>query len=141
MTKALRMARVPDGGCCEGGFVTDGLLFTVTFILYRIALFCRCSGLKVVTVRVPEKCFRDLEQIEKEEKAERAQVVRKLLAAAIKQWKLKKASQLLADHKVTLRKAAEMAEVSYLEMLDLAADTGIDIGYSLSELERDLERI
>lgn len=95
----------------------------------------------MVTVRVPEKCFRDLEQIEKEEKAERAQVVRKLLAAAIKQWKLKKASQLLADHKVTLRKAAEMAEVSYLEMLDLAADTGIDIGYSLSELERDLERI
>lgn len=95
----------------------------------------------MVTVRVPEKCFQDLKQIEQEEKADRAQVVRKLLAEAIKEWKLKKAVELLREHKITLRKAADMAEVSYLEMWDLTAEADVDIGYSLSDLEKDKERI
>lgn len=92
-------------------------------------------------MRVPEKCFRDLKQIEEEEQAERAEVVRRLLARAIKEWKLKKATELLRQHKVTLRRAAKIAEVSYVEILDLVAKAGIDIGYSLSELERDIERV
>lgn len=79
--------------------------------------------------------------IEKDEHADRAEVIRKLLAKGIKEWKLKKAIELLREHKVTLRKAANIASVSYVEMLDLASKHGIDVGYSLEEMERDFRNL
>ena len=94
--------------------------------------------MKVITSRIPEKYFKDLEMIQKEEKIDRAEAVRRLLTKAISEWKKEKALTLLKDHKITIRTAASMAEVTYVEMLELAKD--IDIGYDLEELERDLER-
>jgi len=93
--------------------------------------------MKVITARIADENFKDLKLIEKEEQADRAEVVRRLLSEAIKRWKIKKALELLKEHKVTLRKAAAMAGVSYIEMLDLASEQKIDIGYSLEELEKD----
>jgi predicted HTH domain antitoxin len=94
--------------------------------------------LKVITTRISEEYFNDLEMIENAEHAERAEVIRKLLAKGIKEWKLKKAIELLREHKVTLRKAANIAGITYVEMLDLASKHGIEVGYSLEEMEKDL---
>lgn len=93
--------------------------------------------MKVITARIEDEYFEDLKRIEKEEQTERAEVMRKLLAKSIKDWKINKALDLLKEHKVTLRKAAKLADVSYVEMLDLASKEDIDIGYSLKELKRD----
>jgi predicted HTH domain antitoxin len=95
--------------------------------------------MKVVTVRIDEKDFKDIERIEKEEKTDRAEVMRKLLAKAISEWKLKKALELLREHKITIRKASKLAEVSYIEMMDLASRDGIEIGYTLMDLKKDLQ--
>ncbi len=97
--------------------------------------------MKVITARIPEKYLRDLKEIEREEHTERAEVIRKLLADAIKNWRQKKALKLLKKHKITIRKAASFAGLTYVEVLDLASREGIDIGYSLNELEMDLRRI
>ncbi len=94
--------------------------------------------MKVITTRISEKYFEDLEKIEKEEQADRAEVIRKLLAKGIKEWKLKKALELLKEHKVTLRKAANIASISYVEMLDFASKHVIDMGYSLEGVEKDV---
>ncbi len=94
--------------------------------------------MKVVTSRIPEKYMKDLEEIQKEEKIDRAEAVRRLLTGAIAEWKKKKALKLLKDHKVTIRKAASIADITYVEMLELAEKC--DIGYDLEELEKDLER-
>ena len=51
---------------------------------------------------------------------------------------VKKALELLKEHKVTIRKAAKLANVSYLEMVDLASKVDIKIKYSLSELRKDI---
>lgn len=93
--------------------------------------------MKVVTARIADEHFKDLKIIEREEQADRAEVIRRLLADAIKRWKIKKALDLLKGYKVTLRKAASVAGVSYIEILDLASEHKIDIGYSLEELEKD----
>lgn len=45
------------------------------------------------------------------------------------------------DHEITLRTAAKMADVSYVEMLELANEAGIDVRYTIADLERDLDRI
>ena len=93
--------------------------------------------MKVITSRIPEKYFEDLEEIQKEEKIDRAEAVRKLLIKAISDWKKERALTLLKDHRITIRQAAYMADVTYIEMLELARH--IDIGYDTGELERDLE--
>ncbi len=94
--------------------------------------------MKVITTRIEEKYFEDLKKIEKEEHTERAEVTRKLLASAIKEWKIKKALNLLKEHKITIRKATSIADVPYVEMLDLASKFDIDIGYDLKELNKDI---
>lgn len=93
--------------------------------------------MKIVTVRIDDKYFEDLREIEKDEQIERAEVMRKLLAKAIKEWKIKKALDLLKEHKITLRKAASIADVTYSEIIDLASKVDIDIGYDLKELRKD----
>lgn len=97
--------------------------------------------MKVVTARIEDDYFKDLKEIEKDEQTDRAEVVRKLLAKAIKDWKAKKALELLKERKVTIRKAAALAGVSYVEVLDLMAKAGIDTGYTLKDLGRDLEAL
>ncbi len=97
--------------------------------------------MKVVTTRIPNELFNDLRFVEEEEKADRAEVLRRLLADALKRWKIKKAVELLREKKATLRKAAAIAGVHYWEMLEIAALHGIEIGYTLKDLESDLERI
>jgi len=94
--------------------------------------------MKVITARIEDKYFEDLEMIEKEERTERAEIMRKFLAKAIKDWKIHKALELLEERKVTLRKAAKLADVSYAEILDLASKADIDIGYSLKDLRKDM---
>ena len=110
-----------------------------TFILYRIEYYCNGDSMKVITSRIPERYSKDLEMIQKEEKIDRAEAIRRLLTKAISDWKKERALKLLKDHKITLRTAASMADVTYVEMLELSQK--IDIGYDLEELERDLERL
>jgi len=96
--------------------------------------------MKAITTRIEDKYFEDLKRIEKEEQTERAEVMRKLLASAIKEWKTKKALELLKEHKITIRKAVKLTGASYIEMLDLASKADINIGYSAKELRKDLEK-
>lgn len=94
----------------------------------------------VITARIPDEMLKDVEQVEKTEHTDRAEAVRKLLAAALKEWKMKRAIELLREHKVSYRKAAEMAGISYMEIWDLAAKRGMDIGLTPEETKRDAKK-
>lgn len=115
--------------------------FGVTFIWFRIALFVTVSEVQTVTTRVPEEIFEDILNIEREEKAERAEVIRRLLADAIKRWKLKRALDGLRERKMSLRSAAKYAGLPYVEMLDEAEKAGITLDYSLRNLQLDLDAV
>jgi predicted HTH domain antitoxin len=115
--------------------------FGVTFIWFRIALFVAVSEVQTVTTRVPEEIFEDILNIEREEKAERAEVIRRLLADAIKRWKLKRALDGLRERKMSLRSAAKYAGLPYVEMLDEAEKAGITLDYSLRNLQLDLDAV
>lgn len=97
--------------------------------------------MKTVTTRIPEDDEAALAELEEELSADRSEVLRRLIRAGLADWRQEKALEQLRDHDVTLRKAAELADVSYVEMLTLAAEEGIDVGYTTDDLERDLERI
>lgn len=94
--------------------------------------------MKTVTARVPEDLLEDLEEIEHEERADRAEVIRRLLADAVRDWKVERALEELRDGKITLRTSAKRAGLTYVEMLDRAEEAGIAIGYTEEDLQKDL---
>jgi len=112
---------------------------SVTFILFRVALFVMVNRLQTITTRVPDEIYQDIKKIESEEKTERAEVIRRLLADAIKRWKLKRALDTLREGKMTLRSAAKLAGLTYIEMMDEVEKVGIPLDYTIADLQLDLE--
>jgi len=97
------------------------------------------NKLQTITTRVPDEIYQDIKKIESEEKTERAEVIRRLLAEAIKRWKLKRALDTLREEKLTLRSAAKLAGLTYIEMMNEVEKAGIPINYTISDLQLDLE--
>jgi predicted HTH domain antitoxin len=97
--------------------------------------------MKTVTTRIPEDDEEALAELEGELSADRSTVLRRLIRQGLDDWRKERALDQLREHSVTLRTAAERANVSYVEMLTLAAEEGIDIGYTTDDLDRDLDRI
>jgi len=97
--------------------------------------------MKPVTTRIPEDDEALLSELEEELAADRAEVLRRLIRDGLDDWRREKALDQLREHNITLRRAAEIADVPYVEMLTLAADEGIETGYTTDDLDRDLRRI
>jgi len=115
--------------------------YGVTFILFRVASFVTVKRLQTITTRVPDEIYQDIKKIESEEKTDRAEVIRRLLAEAIKRWKLKRALDAIREGKMTLRSAAKLAGLTYIEMMDEVEKLGMPIDYTVADLQLDLEAI
>jgi len=94
---------------------------------------------KTITTQVPEDLFKAINEIGEMEKIDRAEVIRRLLSNAAKNWKMEKALELLRDGKVTVRRAAKIADVTYVEMLDLSSQKDIAIKMEPEDVINDLE--
>jgi len=97
--------------------------------------------MRVITARIPDEMFEKIKEIEESEKIDRAEATRKLLSVGIKEIKRKKALELLREHKITYRRAAGVMGVTIYELLDIMEKEGIGIGYSLRDLEKDIEEM
>jgi predicted HTH domain antitoxin len=58
-----------------------------------------------------------------------------------REWKLKKAVELYREGLVTLSRAAEIAEVSVWEIIDILTQKRVTLQYSIEDFEEDLKRI
>ncbi len=96
--------------------------------------------MEVLTTRIPDDLLKSIQEIEKEERAERAEVVRRLLDRAVHDWKMAKALKMVQEGHWTVRRAARFAGLTYHEILDKMADLGIDSGPTLKELREGLDR-
>jgi predicted HTH domain antitoxin len=97
--------------------------------------------MKTVTTRIPEDEAEVLAELEAELGADRSEVLRRLIREGLEDWRRETALEGLREHELTVRKAAELADVSYAEMVSIAAAEGIDVGYTSADLQRDLDRI
>jgi predicted HTH domain antitoxin len=97
--------------------------------------------METVTTRIPEDDEEALSELEDELTADRSEVLRRLIRQGLTEWRKEKALEQLQDHDITLRRAAEIADITYVEMLSLAVEEDIDTGYTPADLERDLGRI
>lgn len=95
----------------------------------------------MVSTRLPLGLVRDLELIEEVEQTDRSSTVRRLLAKAVREWKLEHYARQYGDGKLTLARAARETGVSLWEMMEYARARKVVAQYDLEDLRQDLETI
>lgn len=97
--------------------------------------------LKPLAVRVPQEIEKDILAIIKEEKLDKATVVRNLLEIGIAQWRKQTALDLLQKGKVTFTKAAEVAHLSLWELADLVKQHNIEwVRFPPEDIEQEFRK-
>ncbi len=94
---------------------------------------------ELIASRIPSDLAADLRRIEEEEHVDRSTAVRRLLYAAVREWKLEHAARLYRDSRTTLGKAAEDAGISVREMMDYLRQKKIPMQYDLDDFQEDLQ--
>lgn len=96
---------------------------------------------RLIGSRVPPDLVADLQRIEEAEHLDRSTAIRRLLYAAIREWKLEHAVKLYRENRVTLARAAEEAGVSVREMMEYLRQKKVSVQYDLEDFEQDLKGI
>ena len=103
----------------------------VTTYVYNMA--------ETISVRIPEKDLKQIEQISKFEKTSKSEVLREVLEEGIKSKKLEIALEKYQKEEVSIGKAAEIAEIPLTKFLDLLKERKMEFHYSIEDLEEDFE--
>ena len=112
-----------------------------------IGVRCNTGSVKGVTskvqiaTRVGEELLSKIIEIQTDMQADRAEAIRRLLDEGTRQYKLKKAIELLRDGKVTVSRAAEIADISIWDIMETMRIRKIPIPYAAEDLRRSLELV
>ena len=94
--------------------------------------------LKPLAVRVPVELEKEILEIVKKEKLDKATVVRNLLETGIMEWRKQTAIELLQKGKATFAKAADIAKLSLWEFADLVKQRNIEwVRYEPEDVEKE----
>ena len=91
------------------------------------------------SVRLPKEIVEEIERLSKEEGIDKGTLIRKLIAESLREYKIKRALELYREGKISLWKAAEIAEITYREALEELKKRNIPFKYDLEDLEADIE--
>ncbi|MGB7532963.1 MAG: UPF0175 family protein [Halobacteriota archaeon] len=94
---------------------------------------------KIISIRPTEEIGRKLERLIGIEKTERSALIRRILGIGIDEELKKHALELFRDKKVSLAKAAEIADISVREMMDLIKEKGISLHITIEDIREDFE--
>ena len=96
--------------------------------------------LKPLAVRVPAELEKEILEVTKKEKLDKATVVRNLLETGITEWRKQTAIELLQKGKVTFAKAADIAKLSLWEFADLVKQRNIEwVKYEPEDAEKEFK--
>jgi len=107
--------------------------------VYTIIYCIRGATMEAVTTRLPKELVDEIERMAEKERADRSEVIRRLLDEALRQKKIEGALSLYREGRATLWKAAEIAGLSLREIMELVKKNKIPVAYSVEDLDRDLD--
>ena len=94
--------------------------------------------LKPLAVRIPPELEKEIIEITKKEKLDKATVVRNLLETGITEWRKQTALALLQEGKATFTKAADIAKLSLWEFADMLKQRNIEwVRFEPEDLEKE----
>nr|QNO42243.1 hypothetical protein MKPHGJHB_00021 [Methanosarcinales archaeon ANME-2c ERB4]QNO43291.1 hypothetical protein BKKEKDFB_00003 [Methanosarcinales archaeon ANME-2c ERB4]QNO45484.1 hypothetical protein MJLNBAKA_00003 [Methanosarcinales archaeon ANME-2c ERB4]QNO45653.1 hypothetical protein JMABOEBK_00050 [Methanosarcinales archaeon ANME-2c ERB4] len=94
---------------------------------------------KTISIRPTEKIERKLDWLVSIENIGKSAVIRKILETGINEELKNRALELYRDNKVSLAKAAEIADISVREMMDLVKKKDISLHIEIEEIREDFE--
>lgn len=93
---------------------------------------------KTLSTRLPEQEVQEFDSLVRLSGLDRAGLLKQLLRQGIRQMKWDLAVKAFRDQRVTLSKAAEMAEVSVRDFMARMPEEHLEHNYGLEDLESDL---
>lgn len=93
------------------------------------------------SILLPTETLQEIDSLAKEQGLDRATLIRQLLVAGIKEYKLKLAVKLYRDEKISIGKAAKVAGVSIWEMVDVLREQKIPLAYRVSDAREEIRKI
>jgi predicted HTH domain antitoxin len=97
--------------------------------------------LTTVSARIQKSQAEEIERLASKRGTDKSAIIRELLATAIKNKRIEEALSQVQAKKITVWKAAEIADVTYREMLELLKTHNIPYPLSEQELRREIEEI
>ena len=94
-----------------------------------------------VSLTVPRELLEKSEKIAKEKLEDRSTVMRELLALGLKQYMIKDSLEMYIEGKISMEKAAELADVSIWKFLDVLKERKIPLRYDLEDIKKEIEDI
>lgn len=94
---------------------------------------------KTISIRPTEKIERKLDWLVSIENIGKSAVIRKILEIGINEELKNRALELYRDNRVSLAKAAEIADISVREMMALVKEKDIPLHIGIDEIREDFE--
>jgi len=94
-----------------------------------------------ISTRLPRKEIKEIEKFAKEEELDKSTFIKRLLHKSLKEYKVEYAFRLYKEGKVSLWKAAELAEKSLWDMIELMGKYNAYLNYGIEDLREDLNKI
>lgn len=96
---------------------------------------------KLTSFRLPIEIDKEIEKLASLEDTDKSKLMRELLVMGIKEKRLQEALKLYQEGKITLWKAAQIADVSLWKMMEIIKERKITLQYSERELKEDLKAL
>jgi len=93
----------------------------------------------VISVRPTPELERKIKKLMEFEKADKSSIVRRALEKGLNEELKRIALNLYIERKVSLWKAAEIAEISIRDMIELIRGKGISLNITVKDLRKDFE--
>jgi predicted HTH domain antitoxin len=94
--------------------------------------------MRTTSVRLPEEYMVEIEEACKLEGVDKGAMLRKLIDAALKEYRIKRALERYREGKLSLWKAASIAKITYREALEELKRRNIPFQYKEEDLEMDI---
>lgn len=94
-----------------------------------------------VSARIQKSQAEEIERLASKRGTDKSAIIRELLATAIQNKRIEEALTQVQAKRITVWKAAEVAGVTYREMLELLKTRNIPFPLSEQELRREIEEI
>jgi len=93
----------------------------------------------VISVRPSPDMERKIRKLMEFEKVDKSSIVRRALEKGLNEELKRLALNLYIERKVSLAKAAEIAEISIRDMIELIKERGISLNITIEDLRKDFE--
>lgn len=94
-----------------------------------------------ISLTVPKEILEKSDKIAKEKLEDRSTVMRGLLALGLQQHLMEQSIKQYSEGKISLEKAAEIADVSIWKFLDALKERKTPIRYDLEDIKNEIEHI